>query len=114
MLASSAYMLGRDRDYLDAWELAYHSHLSAGEPARAAHCTWWIGDYRRFRGDSARATGWFARGHRLLDQVEEDCVARGYLLMPTLHNHVSAGEHEAASAVAVRPARSASGSTTGT
>jgi DNA-binding CsgD family transcriptional regulator len=100
LLASSAYMLGRDRDYLDAWERAYHSHLSAADPARAARCTWWIGDYLRFRGDGARATGWFARGRRLLDQVEEDCVARGYLLLPTLHNHVSAGEHEAASAVA--------------
>ena len=114
MLASSAYMLGRDRDYLDAWELAYHSHLSAGEPARAAHCTWWIGDYRRFRGDSARATGWFARGHRLLDQVEEDCVARGYLLMPTLHTTSRQASTRRRPPSPWRPARSASGSTTGT
>jgi len=101
LLASSAYMLGRDDAYVDAWELAYHFHLSAGDPARAARCTWWIGDYLRFRGDSARATGWFARGHRLLDQVQEDCVAHGYLLMPVLHGHVSAGDHEAARALAV-------------
>ena len=99
LLASSAYMLGRDDAYLDAWELAYHAHLRAGDSARAARCTWWIGDYLRFRGDSARATGWFARGHRLLDQA--DCVARGYLLLPTVHHHVAAGDHEAASATAV-------------
>ena len=61
LLANSAYMLGRDDAYLDAWELAYHSHLSAGAAARAALCTWWIGDYLRFRGDSARATGWLSR-----------------------------------------------------
>ena len=101
MLADSAYMLGREDAYLDAWELAYRSHLRLGDPARAALCSWRIGDYLRFRGDSGRAAGWFARGHRLLDQVGEDCVARGFLLMPTLHGHVAAGEHEAASAVAL-------------
>ena len=31
----------------------------------------------------------------------DDCVARGYLLMPTLHDHASAGDDEAVSAVAV-------------
>jgi DNA-binding CsgD family transcriptional regulator len=101
LLAASAYMLGRDDAYLDAWELAYRSHLRLEDPAGAALCTWWIGDYLRFRGDSARATGWFARGHRLLDHLAEDCVARGFLLMPTLHGHVAAGDHEAASALAV-------------
>jgi hypothetical protein len=101
LLAASAYMLSREDAYLDAWELAYRSHLKAGDTARAALCTWWIGDYLRFRGDSARATGWFARGHRLVDQVGEDCVARGFLLLPTLHSYVAAGDHEAASAVAV-------------
>jgi DNA-binding CsgD family transcriptional regulator len=99
-LANSAFMLGRDHAYIDAWERAHRFHLSAGDNARAARCAWWIGDYLRFRGDSARATGWFARGHRLLEQAGDDCVARGFLLMPTVHGHVAAGEHQAASAVA--------------
>jgi ATP/maltotriose-dependent transcriptional regulator MalT len=101
LLASSAYMLGRDDTYVDAWELAYHAHLRSEDPARAARCTWWIGDYLRFRGHGARAAGWFARGHRLLDQVGNDCVGRGYLLMPALQAHASAGDDEAAAAVAV-------------
>ena len=100
LLAASAFMVDRDDAYLDALELAYRSHLRAGDPGRAALATWWIGDYLRFRGDSARATGWFARGHSLLDQVEEDCVARGFLMLPTVHEHVSAHNHEAAHAVA--------------
>ena len=101
LLASSAYMLGRDDAYVDAWELAYHSHVRAGDPARAALCTWWLGDYLRFRGDSARATGWFARGHRLLEQVGDECVARGFLLMPSVHERVLAGDDETASAIAL-------------
>jgi DNA-binding CsgD family transcriptional regulator/tetratricopeptide (TPR) repeat protein len=102
LLAGAAYMLGRDDAYVDAWERAYRSHLSAEDPARAARCAWWIGDYLRFRGDSARGAGWFARGHRLLDESGEDCVARGLLLLPAVHEHSAAGEHEAAAAVAAK------------
>jgi ATP/maltotriose-dependent transcriptional regulator MalT len=101
LLAGAAFMLGHDDAYVASWELAYQAHLRAGDSARAARCTWWIGDYLRFRGDTARATGWFARGHRLLDQVEADCVARGYLLMPGVHERVRAGDDEAAIAAAV-------------
>jgi DNA-binding CsgD family transcriptional regulator len=104
LLASSAYMLGRDDVYLATWERAYDSHLRGGDLARAARGAWWIGDYLRFRGDREHATGWFARGRRLLDRVRGDCVARGYLLLPTLHDHVLRGDHAAAAAVAVEAA----------
>ena len=100
LLARAAYMLGREDVYVDVWELAHHAHLKAADTARAALCTWWIGDYLRFRGESARATGWFARGGSLLDRVDEECVARGFLLLPTIHDLVSVDEHEAAFAVA--------------
>ena len=43
LLASSAYMLGEDA-YIDAWELAYHSHLRVGDQACAARGTGWFGD----------------------------------------------------------------------
>jgi ATP/maltotriose-dependent transcriptional regulator MalT len=99
-LAISAWMVGRDDEYVDAWELAYRGHLRAGDSAAAARCTWWIGDYLRFRGDAARATGWFARGRRLLDGMEDDCAARGYLLLPVLHERVATGDDDAASAIA--------------
>jgi ATP/maltotriose-dependent transcriptional regulator MalT len=101
LLATAAYMLGRDDVYLETWGRAYDSHRRAGDMAGAARAAWWIGDYLRFRGDRARATGWFARGGRLLDRVRGDCVARGYLLLPALHDHVLLGDHEAAAAVAV-------------
>jgi hypothetical protein len=97
LLATSAFMVGRDDAYLDAWEAAYHACLRSEDAARAARCTWWLGDYLRFRGHGARAAGWFARGQRLLEQAGDDCVARGYLLMPTVNEHASAGDDEAAS-----------------
>ena len=82
MLARSAYMLGRDDDYVRGLERAHHGHLDAGDVPGAARCAWWIGHNLLFRGETARANGWFGRGDRLLDQEGRDCVERGYLLIP--------------------------------
>jgi hypothetical protein len=49
-----------------------------------------------FRGETAPARGWFARGQRLLERQKPDCVERGYLLIPLLQQQVLSGEHEAA------------------
>jgi DNA-binding NarL/FixJ family response regulator len=84
LLARSAYMLGRDDDYVRGLERAHHGHLDAGEVPRAARCTWWIGHNLLMRGETARANGWFGRGDRLLDREGRDCVERGYLLLSVL------------------------------
>ncbi len=75
-------MLGRDDDYVRGLERAHHGHLDAGDVPGAARCAWWIGHNLLFRGETARANGWFGRGDRLLDQEGRDCVERGYLLIP--------------------------------
>ena len=82
LLAKSAYMLGRDDDYVRGLERAHHGHLDAGEVPGAARCAWWIGHNLLMRGETARANGWFGRGDRLLDREGRDCVERGYLLIP--------------------------------
>ena len=82
LLARSAYMLGRDDVYVRVFERAHHGYLDAGDVPGAARCAWWIGHNLLMRGESARATGWFGRGDRLLDGEGRDCVERGYLLMP--------------------------------
>ena len=43
LLATAAYMLGRDDDYKRGLERAHYGHLDAGDVQRAARCTWWIG-----------------------------------------------------------------------
>src|SRR5687768_6296741 len=88
LFARSAYMLGRDDDYRSALERASHAHLDSGDPARAVRCAWWVGHNLFFHGETAPARGWFARGQRLLEQAEHDCVERGYLLKPVLLRHV--------------------------
>ena len=104
LLARSAYMLGRDVDYVRALERAHHAHLAAVDTLRAARCCWWIGHNLLFRGEAAPATGWFARGQRLLEREGRDCVERGYLLIPVVLQHVFGGEHEAAYTAATEAA----------
>jgi DNA-binding CsgD family transcriptional regulator len=99
LLARSAYMLGRDDEYVRALERAHHGHLDTGEVRGAARCTWWIGHNLLMRGESARATGWFGRGDRLLDQVGRDCVESGYLLIPVGLRADASGDADTALAI---------------
>jgi DNA-binding CsgD family transcriptional regulator len=96
LLATSAYMLGRDDEHIRALERAHHAHLDAGDPPRAVYCAYWIGHNLMLRGDMGPATGWFGRGERLLEGEERDCAERGYLLIPALVSHAIAGDHAAA------------------
>jgi DNA-binding CsgD family transcriptional regulator/tetratricopeptide (TPR) repeat protein len=104
LLATSAYMLGRDDDYVSALERAHHAHLEAGEAVRAVRCAFWVGLNFLLRGETSRATGWFGRAQRLLGRERRDCVERGYLLIPVLLQHVAAGDAEAAYAAGAEAA----------
>jgi Flp pilus assembly protein TadD len=96
LLASSAYMLGRDDDVLSALERAHRSCLDAGETQRAVRCAFWLGINLVMQGEMGRATGWFGRAQRLLEHEKRDCVEQGYLLLPVLLQHAAMGDDEAA------------------
>ncbi len=96
LLATSAYMLGRDDEYVDSLERAHQLHLQGGRGPRAVRCAFWVGISFLLRGEISRATGWFARAERVLDREERDCVERGYLLIPVLLSQVAGGETRAA------------------
>ncbi len=96
LLATSAYMLGRDNEHIRALERAHHAYLDAGDIPRAVYCVYWIGHNLMLRGEMGPATGWFGRGERLLEREERDCAERGYLLIPVLVGHAIAGDHGAA------------------
>jgi hypothetical protein len=75
LLATSAYMIGRDGDYLGGLERAHHVYLDAGEALRAVRCAFWVGVNLALRGEMARATGWFGRAQLLLEREERDCAS---------------------------------------
>jgi DNA-binding CsgD family transcriptional regulator len=104
LLARSAYMLGRDNDYVSGLERAHHAYLDSGESSRAVRCAFWIGHNLTFRGETSPALGWFARARRLLEREESDSVERGYLLIPAVLEHVFSGDFEGAYATATETA----------
>jgi DNA-binding CsgD family transcriptional regulator len=100
LLATSAYMQGLEDEYVRALERAHYAYLDSGELPQAARCTWWIGLSFLLRGEEAPATGWFARGERLLEGEDRDCVERGYLLLGSMLESFAEGDFEAARAKA--------------
>jgi DNA-binding NarL/FixJ family response regulator len=103
-LATSAYLLGKDDEYLHALERAHRLHADAGENRRAVRCAFWLGLRLMFRGEAARANGWLSRARRLLEREERDCVEHGYLQLTAVDQHLDAGDSEAAYAAAARAA----------
>src|ERR671915_1561506 len=91
-LASAAYMLGCLEEYVDAMARAHHAHLDAGARPRAARCAFWIGMQLLLAGETGRGTGWIGRAQRLVQEQAQDCVERGYLLLPVAFRHQSAGD----------------------
>jgi hypothetical protein len=100
LLATSAFMLGRDDDCLNSLERAHHAYLDAGEAMRAVRCAFWLVINLALRGEMSRATGWLGRAQRLVERDGGDCVERGYLLVPIMLRHEAAGDWEAAYAAA--------------
>lgn len=104
LLAMSAYLIGRDDDYLSALERAHQAYVDAGEGVRAARCAFWLGLRLFFRGETGRATGWFGRAQRLLERQGHECAERGYLLLPAVEQHLAGGDCETAYATAASAA----------
>ncbi|HEX6583098.1 MAG TPA: hypothetical protein VF056_05800, partial [Thermoleophilaceae bacterium] len=99
-LATAAYMIGRESDYLAVLERAHRAHLDAGETLPAVRCALWVGVNLARQGEMGRAGGWLARAQRLLEREGGDRVERGYLLLPLVFQQEAAGDWDAAAATA--------------
>jgi DNA-binding NarL/FixJ family response regulator len=99
-LATAAYMLGRESEYLGLIERAHRAHLYLGRPLSALRCAFWLGINLARRGEVGRASGWLGRAQRLLDAQGADRVERGYLLLPFVFQQEASGDLEAAATTA--------------
>ena len=100
LLATAAYMLGRENEWMRILERAHLGYSAAGENRRAVRCAFWIGIVLAIRGEMGAATGWLGRAQRLLEHEEAECVEQGYMLMPVVFQHEAEGDWEGASATA--------------
>jgi DNA-binding CsgD family transcriptional regulator len=104
LLGQAAYLLGREDEFFLFLERAHHARLDDGEVLRAVRCAFWIGINFALRGEMGPGTGWLGRAQRLLDRESEDCVERGYLLIPVAFQHEADGDFEGACATAAAAA----------
>lgn len=100
LLANSAYMLGREAEYLNLLERAHRAHLDGGRPLAAVRCAFWIGVNLARKGQVAGAGGWLGRAQRVLEEHGNDSVERGYLLLPVVFEQEASGDLEAAAGTA--------------
>ena len=96
LLATCAYMLGDEDEWMRGLERAHHLHVEAGQIQRAVRCAFFIGTNLALRGEMGGSTGWLGRGQRLLDREGRDCVERGYLLVIEELQQLASGDYAAA------------------
>ncbi len=99
LLATCAFMLGRDDESVGWLERGHQRYLEGGDTIGAVRCAIWIGLNLATRGQIGPATGWLGRAQRLFE-YEPECAEHGYLLLPVVFQHEAAGDFAAAAAVA--------------
>jgi DNA-binding NarL/FixJ family response regulator len=102
LLATAAYMLGRDEEWVAIHERVHREHLDNHRLDHAARSAIWIGFSFALRGEIGPASGWFGRAQRLVDGVPGECVERGLLLIPQALASIEAREWEPAAAAAAK------------
>ncbi len=96
LLATAAYLTGRDAESTNAWGRAHLAWREAGEVRKAVRCAFWLGFGLVQRGEVARGGGWLARAGRLMEDHGLDTVEQGYLLIPAGLMALGEGEPRAA------------------
>jgi DNA-binding CsgD family transcriptional regulator len=94
-LALAAYLSGLDEESTLAWTRAHHEAIRRNDPQRAAREAVLIGSGLMFRGETAPAMGWFARGGRVLEGCG-DCAEHAWLVTWNAFAQMWGGDPEGA------------------
>ncbi len=95
-LATAAYLLGRHEECIAAIQQAFRVYVDRGELAAAARCAFWMSMEFATAGDLSLAAGWTARADRLIEEIGEDVVERGYVRFLQMYRHIDAQDFAAA------------------
>ncbi len=99
-LATSAYLLGRTNDCVQALQRAFQLSLDGGDLRGAVRAGYWLATVLIAGAEHAIGNAWLTRAQRLLADIDEDVVERGFLLEKQVLVHVLHGEFGEASALA--------------
>jgi DNA-binding CsgD family transcriptional regulator len=93
--ALAAYLSGHDQKSTLAWTRAHHEATRRNDPQRAARAAVLIASGLMFRGETAPAMGWFARGERVLEDCG-DCAEHAWLVIWNAFAQMWGGDPEGA------------------
>ena len=96
LLATAAYMTGRDTDCIDFWSRAHQEYVHASDLKKAAECAIRAGLILLNMEEFARANGWITRSRRLLNDYPQQCAEKGFILIPEALQHLQSGDTEKA------------------
>lgn len=95
-LATTAYLLGRHNDCVQALQRAFQANVAAGNDPAAARSALQLALVLTMRGERAVGGGWAARATRILDDLTGDVVERGYAAAHLALSCVVGGDYAAA------------------
>jgi len=98
-LGIAANLAGHEAVSIDILTRAHTAALERGETRQAARAAFWIAFALINGRELARAAGWAARGRRLLEQDQLDCVECGLLMLPQALERIACGDLAGAEAV---------------
>ncbi len=101
-LATAAELLGRHEVCVDALQRAFQVNLDAGAVAPAVRCAARLAMVFSTAGEPMVGGGWAARAQRLLEDLDEDVVERGYVELLQMYRHIGSEEWTDAAACAAR------------
>jgi DNA-binding CsgD family transcriptional regulator len=105
LLATAAHLLGHVRDSIGALQRAYQQHIERGDVQQGVRCAFWLSYHLINSGDFGQAEGWLARVGRVVDDLGEESVAVGYVLLPRAFQQAALlGDHAGGRATAARAA----------
>jgi len=89
-LATAAFLLGKDDDCVSALQKAFDTYVARGQLAAAVRCAFWLSMIFMSNEDMALSAGWTARADRLLDDLDDDVVERGYVRFQRMFEFIAA------------------------
>lgn len=92
----AAQLLGRPDEALDRYRRAFDKRVAANEPERAARCAFHLSMVPRLTSDHATASGWLARGERIVADLPDGSLEAGYLSFSRMFVHLGRGDFAAA------------------
>lgn len=101
-LVWAAGICARDDVMLNALERLYAHFLDRADHENCARAGFWCGLRNMMIGEVSTGAGWLQRAGRHADKTAEDCVQRGYLVLPQVFMLRGKGEYDAAIAAAGR------------